>query len=255
MRSSVMSDGDTSPESEWARLAVIVPCFNEGDNLGRLVDRFRESISDEPGVQLVIVNNGSTDDSATILSALERDPRNGFLCVVTVKHNRGYGHGIVTGLRWARSEFLAWTHADLQTDPADVMAGYHLITSSADPRHTLVRGRRVKRPLFDSLFTAGMSLVASVLLHARLRDINAQPKVFHRSLLDSMRDAPHDFSFDVYVLLLARRLRLSVLEFPVAFHSRMHGRSKGGGSLIGKLRLSARTLAYLITMRSREDLR
>ena len=234
---------------------MIVPCFNEGDNLGRLVDRFRESIGDEPGVQLVIVDNGSTDGSANTLRALEGDSRNGFLRVVTVEHNRGYGHGIAAGLRWARAEFLAWTHADLQTNPADVMAGYRLIRSSADPLRTLVRGRRIGRPLFDSLFTAGMSVVASLLLQARLRDINAQPKVFHRSLLDSMHDAPHDFSFDVYMLLLARRLRLSVLEFPVAFHARTHGRSKGGGSLTGKLRLSARTLAYLFTMQSRGKLR
>lgn len=234
---------------------MIVPCFNEGDNLRKLVDRFRESIEGEEGVQLVIVENGSTDHSAELLRRLAEDPRNGFMRVVTVDRNRGYGYGIISGLRWARAEFLAWTHADLQTDPADVMAGYRAIRSAPDPRLTLVRGRRVGRPLFDRLFTAGMSMAASVLLGARLRDINAQPKIFHRDLLNNMQDAPHDFSLDVYLLLLARRMRLAVIEFPVVFHARMHGTPKGGGSLVGKLRLSARTLSYLIRMQPRSALR
>ena len=53
--------------------------------------------------------------------------------VVTVPVNLGYGHGILSGLREAKGDYLAWTHADLQTDPADVVKAWELLTASPNP--------------------------------------------------------------------------------------------------------------------------
>ena len=126
---------------------------------------------------------------------------------------------------------------------------FDVIRVAADPHRTLVRGRRLGRPMFDRVFTAGMGLMASLLLGGRLHDINAQPKVFHRSLLDAMHDAPHDFSLDLYLLHLANRKGLDVREIPVRFGARQRGDAKGGGSLAGKVRLTRRTVDYMLTLR------
>jgi glycosyltransferase involved in cell wall biosynthesis len=231
------------------KLSIIVPCYNEADNLSRLIAAFRSAIGDRTGVELVLVNNGSTDNSASVLDAQLACPENAFARSVLVPKNQGYGWGILCGLRAARGEAVAWTHADLQTDPADVLAGYDLFLQQPDQRRTFLRGKRRGRPAIDRLFTGGMSVVATLALGSRLHDVNAQPKLFHRDLLPRLDDAPWDFSLDLFVLHLANRLQLNVVELAVDFGKRMHGTAKGGGSLHGKYKLTLRTWRYIVALR------
>jgi len=231
------------------RLSVIVPCYNEADNLPALFDAFRAAVGERADIEVVLVNNGSRDRSAEVFAELASQERHAFVRVVTVSVNRGYGFGILAGLRGAAGEFLAWTHADLQTDPKDVLIAFERLSREHEPAKCFLRGRRVGRPLFDRVFTAGMGLFASLMLRSRLRDINAQPKLFHRSLLEQMTDAPHDFSLDLFVLHLANRSGLKVLEQPVGFGARTAGEAKGGGSLRGKYKLTRRTFAFIVELR------
>jgi hypothetical protein len=103
--------------------------------------------------------------------------------------------------------------------------------------------------LRDNLFTAGMSVFASCALGMSLSDVNAQPKIFHRDFLALLAGAPHDFSLDLFALYLARKHGYTVLEQPVSFLARQAGEAKGGGSLRGKLRLSRRTVTYILELR------
>ena len=68
--------------------------------------------------------NGSTDNSLSVLKqfsdCIDR------LRVIKVDSNQGYGHGILKGLEEANGEILSWTHADLQTDPRDILDGLKL---------------------------------------------------------------------------------------------------------------------------------
>ena len=172
-----------------------------------------------------------------------------FARLVDVPVNQGYGFGILSGLREAAGEYLAWTHADMQTDPNDVLLGFERLLAEPHPDECIVRGRRVGRPLVDRMFTVGMGWVASAALAVPLYDINAQPKIFHRRLLADMDDAPGDFSLDLFLLYLAQRKGMKVLEQPVHFGVRQHGQAKGGGSLSGKARLTRRTLEYILRLR------
>jgi glycosyltransferase involved in cell wall biosynthesis len=231
------------------RLSLVVPCYNEAKNLPRLVARFREVVAGRPGVEVVLVNNGSTDDSAAVFAAELARPENRFARLCHVPVNKGYGFGIVSGLRAARGEFLGWTHADLQTDPKDLLVGFDKLANQPDPRACFLRGRRVGRNVLDWFFTAGMSVIASAALGARLHDINAQPKLFHWSFFESLARPPDDFSLDLYVLYEARRRGLTVLELPVHFGKRTAGEAKGGGTLRGKYKLVKRTLRYILALR------
>jgi glycosyltransferase involved in cell wall biosynthesis len=231
------------------KLSVVVPCYNEAANLVNLFRRFREVLAGRNDIELVAVNNGSRDHSALVMACELEKLENSFLRVVNVEVNQGYGFGILSGLRSASGEFLAWTHADMQTDPRDVLLGFERMLAEPDPRQCLVRGRRVGRPWVDRAFTVGMGWVASAALAAPLQDINAQPKIFHRDLLAEMDDAPWDFSLDLYLLYLAGRKGLRVIEQPVHFGVRLHGEAKGGGSLRGKAKLTRRTLEYIFRLR------
>ena len=231
------------------KLSIVVPCYNEAENIPLVLERFRAVLSARPQCELLLVDNGSTDRSAEVFACELAKPENRFARLVHVPVNQGYGFGILSGLRAARGEYLAWTHADLQTDPADVLLGFDRLLSHPHPERCFLRGSRVGRPGFDKLFTAGMGLVASTALGAPLRDINAQPKIFPRTLFESFKNPPSDFSLDLYALYQAHRSGMTILEQPVHFGVRQHGEAKGGASLRGKVRLTRRTLTYIFRLR------
>ena len=238
--------------SDTPHLSVVLPCYNESGNIPLIYQRFREVLQGRTDVEVLLVNNGSTDDSAAVFSAQQALPENAFARVVTVVENKGYGFGILSGLREGRGEVLGWTHADMQTDPEDVLKALDAWKKeSADGSPVLVRGRRRSRGLFDTFFTWGMGVIATVALRTPLHDVNAQPKIFPRDFFASWDDPPDDFSLDLYCLVMADRQRIKVVEQNVFFADRMHGEAKGGGTLKGKWKLIKRTFAYIMALRRR----
>ena len=108
------------------KLSIIVPCYNEAENIPLLLDAYANSVLRDD-VEVLLVNNGSTDNTA---ERLERIVSNyPFLKVVEVKVNQGYGFGILSGLREASGEFIGWTHGDMQTSPRDVLRALKIIES------------------------------------------------------------------------------------------------------------------------------
>ena len=147
---------------------------------------------------------------------------------------------------------LAWTHADLQTDPNDALVGLATFRAAPDARRLFVKGRRRRRPLFDVLFTTGMTLFEGVMLGRWMVDINAQPTMFHREFFARWSDAPHDFSLDLFAYHRALSEGLEVQRIPVDFGTRTAGFGHNA-SLANKLRLSRRTVAYTASLRRRLD--
>jgi glycosyltransferase involved in cell wall biosynthesis len=235
------------------RKSIVVPCYNEAKNLPNLIARFEALVPEDRTKldwELLLVNNGSTDESAQVFEAELAKPGRDFVKVVTVPSpNVGYGHGIVTGLRAARGELLAWTHADGQTPPKDVFRAFDMLEAAASPERTLVKGRRRARPLRDTLFTMGMQVVAFALLHESLEDINGQPKCFHRRLFELCENPPTDLSLDLYFFYVAKKNGFTVRTFDVHFGDREHGESKWAFNYKSKARNIARSVTYMAKLR------
>ena len=224
------------------KLSIIIPCFNEAKNIPALIKKI-DPIIDE-NIEVILVDNGSTDKTGEIIE-LELLNRNSVLKSISVSKNIGYGNGIMRGVKEAKGEIIAWTHADLQTDPADVIDAFSDFQKNPNHKACILKGKRIGRNLFDSFFTFWMGVLSSILMGVRLNDINAQPKIFHRSFLERMDDAPDDFSLDLYLLYQAKANGFNILEYPVYFGKRLHGQAKGGGSLLGKWKLIKRTWYYM----------
>ncbi len=235
--------------SNIPKLSVIVPAYNEAGNIPDIFERFREAINNQENVEVIIVNNGSTDDSQSILETHRQKAEYRWAKLVKVDVNQGYGFGIMMGIRQATGDILSWTHADMQTDPADVLEAYEQFVGQPNLGETFLKGRRISRNLLDAFFTFGMSVISSLALGQWLSDVNAQPKMFHRTFLERMTEPPDDFSLDLYVLYLAKKLGMTVLEQPVSFAKRRYGQAKGGGTIKGKLKLIKRTWNYIQHLR------
>ena len=230
-------------------LSLVIPCYNESANLPLLLDRCKEVAGQCEGIEIVIVDNGSTDDSAAVLDRLL--PGYPFVTRVTVELNQGYGHGILSGLRKAGGEVIGWTHADMQTDPGDVLEGVHFFDDSQHPENVFVKGKRYGRPLMDVFFTVGMALFETVLLRKVMWDINAQPTLFHRNFFEGWESPPEDFSLDLYAYYKAKMSGLQLHRFPVLFGERAHGVSHWNISLAAKYHFIKRTLTYSFALQKR----
>lgn len=223
------------------KLSIIVPCYNEEKNIPLILERFSEVI-DRDDVELLLVNNGSLDDSKKVMDELV--PKYAFARVVEVKENQGYGFGILSGLKEAKGEYIGWTHADMQTDPYDPLKALEIIEKTKNPKNIYVKGLRKKRPLFDSFFTIGMSIFETLYLKTKLYDINAQPNIFHRSFFEKWENPPHDFSLDLYVLYCAKKWGYKLIRFPVIFPPRIHGESSWNTGLGAKWGFIKRTVGF-----------
>jgi glycosyltransferase involved in cell wall biosynthesis len=230
-------------------LSIIIPCYNESKSLPRLFDACFSAIIDRNDIEYIFVNNGSNDDTQIVLDQLLSQKEYSLGKSVIVPINKGYGFGILKGLSVAEGRILSWTHADLQTDPKDVVLAYESYKVALESNQCIVKGERKGRNHFDNIFTIGMSFVASLLLKQKLWDINAQPKLFHRNFTDYLKNAPYDFSLDLYLLFIANTIKISINSYPVFFSNRKFGEAKGGGTLNGKIKLILRTLKYILNLR------
>ncbi|EXU75211.1 MULTISPECIES: glycosyltransferase family 2 protein [Erwinia] len=227
------------------RFSLVIPCYNEAANLPLLLERCKGVIAARPDVEIILVDNGSTDDSPEVLHTLL--PQYPGCRSVRVEVNKGYGFGIVSGLRAAKGDILGWTHADLQTDPQDALRGFELFTRHGD--NIFVKGKRYGRPFMDVLFTVGMSFFETVLLAKPMWDINAQPTLFPRAFFDGWRGVPDDFSLDLFAYYQAQRQGMKVYRFPVKFGERAHGVSHWNVNWAAKRKFIRRTVDFSLQLK------
>jgi glycosyltransferase involved in cell wall biosynthesis len=225
-------------------LSIVVPCYNEAQNIPFIIEAFSKIVKNNTGVEVLLVNNGSTDNSAIIfkneLTKLELSN----IKLITIAQNQGYGYGILEGLQNATAPVLSWTHADLQTDPFDVIKAYELYKELGNEM-VLVKGKRRKRNFIDAFFTQCMQVYCNFKLSTALHDVNAQPKLFSRKFYDNIKlEAPQDFSLDLFFLYKAQHIGI-IKTIDVFFKNRLYGEAKGGGTMKGKIKLIKRTLSYI----------
>ena len=227
-------------------LSIIIPCYNERANLPLLLDQCAKAYT-RPDIEVILVDNGSIDETASYLA--QSLTEHAFARSIRVPVNRGYGHGIIAGLREAKGDVLSWTHADMQTNPGDVLRGLALFERARDPTRIFVKGLRYGRPIGDGLFTTGMSAFETVLLCTPMRDINAQPTMFPQSFFTQWQNPPDDFSLDLYAYFMAHREGLEIKRFPVLFGKRASGMSHWNISPSAKYKFIRRTIQYSLKLK------
>lgn len=225
------------------KFSLVIPCYNEAANLPLLLERCKDVAGTNS--EVILVDNGSRDSSPQVLQELL--PRYPGCRSVRVEVNRGYGFGILAGLRAAKGEILGWTHADLQTDPQDALRGLALFDQHGP--QVFVKGQRHGRPLSDVAFTIGMSVFETVLLGQPLWDINAQPTMFSRRFFETWSEPPNDFSLDLYAYYQARQHGLPIHRFAVLFGARAHGVSHWNVNWAAKWKFILRTIDFSLQLR------
>ncbi len=229
-------------------LSIILPCFNEEKNIPFILESFYQVIKRDD-IEVIIVDNGSKDNTAKLLKDLI--PKYSFAKSIRVELNKGYGYGIISGLRVAKGNYLGWTHADMQTNPKDILKAFSLIEEHNFSSNIFVKGLRRNRKSSELFFSVGMSIFSSIILLTPLWDINAQPNIFSRELFDNCSNAPYDFSFDLYYYFLALKKNYRIIRFDVKFEKRLYGHSNWNINWKSKLQFIFRNLIYILKLRSK----
>lgn len=223
--------------------SLIIPCYNEAKNIPVLLKKIKPLLVNK-SIQVVMVNNGSTDDSDSVIGKLKPKVTN-FKYVIVPK-NKGYGYGIMQGLKAADGDIIGWTHADLQTNPADFLRA---ITFLDMDQHSFVKGKRFGRSFMDYFLTFGMSVFETLLYKKRMFDINAQPTVFSKHFFKSLPTPPNDFALDLFFYFHAVQKGLTIHRFPVLFGKRFAGTSTWNTGWLARYKFIKRTIEFSLKLK------
>jgi glycosyltransferase involved in cell wall biosynthesis len=221
-------------------IEVVIPCYNEELSIKYLVQKCEDIASRFP-ITFILVDNGSTDDTWINMKNCVTDLAK--IKIERVQVNRGYGAGIISGLRLTTAPYVGWTHADLQTDLNDIIMALGLIENSKEP-WLLIKGSRKNRPVIDRFFSATMSCFESILFSTKMVEINGQPTIFSRELISELKLAPNDFMLDLFVYRKAIQNKFSIEKVPVIFLKRPFGNSSWNKGFRSRIKFITRIVLY-----------
>jgi polyisoprenyl-phosphate glycosyltransferase len=224
--------------------SIIIPCYNEKDNLDNLLNNihiFKENTNEE--VEFILVDNGSNDETREMF--LNMSGKFNYLNFVFIEKNIGYGHGIKEGIKYSKGDYLCILHADLQFPIKYINEFFDYIKAYSNKyKNLFLKGTRKKRPKSDVLFTFLMSLYESILFKKVFYDINGQPTIFSKSLVENYKNLPDDFSIDLKLFVDAKFNNFHIKRFKVIQETRKNGKSSWNVGFRSRVRLIKRTLKY-----------
>jgi len=225
----------SSPE-----LSLLVPLFNEEENLAALLEAIAAATASlgRP-YEVILVDDGSTDGTAKLLKeAARRDPH---LRAVLLRRNFGQTAALSAAIAHARAPVLVPLDGDLQNDPADIP----LLLAKLEEGYDVASGWRQNRqdPYFTRVLPSRLAnRLISVISGVSLHDYGCTLKAYRREVLQAtdLMGEMHRF-----IPILASWQGARVAEVAVRHHPRVRGKSKYGLGRTFKVVLDLMTLKFM----------
>lgn len=236
--------------SDTPSLSLVVPLYNEQDNVQPLINRVGEALRTYAGsYELILVDDGSSDDTVSVARNLLADTQYP-VRVVELQRNFGQTAAMQAGIDEATGELIVTLDGDLQNDPVDIpMMVEALLERDLD----LLVGRREKRK--DKLIMRKIpSWIANWLIGkitgVKIHDYGCSLKVYRASIIKQVKllGEMHRF-IPAWVAAVAPARRIG--EISVTHHARLHGESKYGISRSIRVILDLLSVLFFMKYRAR----
>lgn len=215
------------------RLSIVAPMYNEADGLDQFVSQLPLALAavaaagiPSDAVEVIAVNDGSSDATAERLAALARDGR---LRVVTHERNRGLGAALWTGFEAARADVIVTVDADCTYHLSGVGDLVRLLDDrtsivTASPYHP--RGRVVGVPPFRLFLSRSLSRLYNVVLRSGLHTYTSMFRAYRRAALEAVPLRENGFIAVTHLLVFPILAGHRVVEHPTELGGRRFGTSK-----------------------------
>jgi len=210
-------------------ISIVIPLYNEQYRIEKTLKRIAEYFKNiDFNYELIFVNDGSTDLTGMILTKFKNNDMNPtktncHILILNNEVNMGKGFSIRKGILASKGEYTLFTDADLSTDISEgqkmldyVKNGYNIVIASRGLKDSnLIERQNILRQSMGKFF----NFLIKLILNLDYKDTQCGFKYFDRYAID--RIFPYlqinDFSFDVEILYLAKKLGLRVKEVPVSW--------------------------------------
>lgn len=221
-------------------ISIVIPVYNEVDGIPSFYAMLCGALdSSAMTVEIIFIDDGSTDGSASALEALAaRDPR---VQVLRLRRNYGQTAAMMAGIQHAMGDVIVPMDADGQNDPSDIprllaklSEGYDVVSGWRREREDKALSRRLPSVIANRLI--------SWLIGVKLHDYGCTLKAYRREVIEDVRLYGEMHRF---IPIFAAWEGARVTEIPVAHHARKFGRSKYGIGRVTRVLLDLLTLVFI----------
>jgi len=200
-------------------LSVVLPAFNEKDNIEECLNNVYKYLKSRfTKFEIIVVDDGSTDNTASIVSKHQKSKK----MIKLVKHgrNRGYGAALTSGFKTAKSDLVFYTDSDNQFNIKDLDKLLPLIKT-----HDIVAGYRVNRqdPLMRKLIAFVYNVLIKYSLGLIIKDVDCSFKLYKKTIFKKIKLTSQTGLIDAEVLLKAINQGFTVTQIGVSHFPRMKG--------------------------------
>jgi len=205
-------------------LSVIVPVFNEEKTIEQIISEIRNS--GIKSIELIIVDDGSTDSTRNIL----KKNKNNVNILILKEKNEGKGSALREGIKRATGEIVIIQDADLEYDPKEYSK---LIAPIIDGRADVVYGSRfmgsdAHRVVYFWHFAANnlLTLFSNIFTKSNLSDMESCYKVFRREIIQSIKIEENSFGIEPEITAKIAKKKVRIYEVGISYHGRTYEEGK-----------------------------
>ncbi|MDC3156213.1 glycosyltransferase family 2 protein [Pelagibacteraceae bacterium] len=212
-------------------LSIVIPVFNEENFLNKLFDQIKLYFNKE-NVEIIFVDDGSTDGSSNILKNLQKKIDYKFqFKIIRLDINSGKGKAIQTGIKNSDGEYILLQDADLELDTKDAKEMFDMISLNKDIKcifgSRYLSGKLKKNNyFFNNLVGKINSLIFNIFFSQSLSDVHCGLKILHRSVIEKIKLSVNDFGIEIDLASQIVRNNFFIYEFGVSYFFRSKAQGK-----------------------------
>lgn len=207
-------------KNKKTEISVVLPTYNEGGNVGELIQRLNKVLSSLTKKYEIIVVDGHSKDN-TVKEAKETGAK------VFLQKEKGYGAALKEGFQAAKGDYIITMDADLSHDPIFIRDlwkkrhSYDLVIASRN-----IKGGKADMPITRRMLSRLLNLFFSYVLSTPVKDLSSGYRMYKKEVLDEIKIVGKDFNVLQEILVRAYSAGFMITEIPFHYKPRKAGKTK-----------------------------